>query len=59
MFDRLRDWSYNVGNGRVVDPPFSVVVDLASLLPLGPRSVQHPGAKDLEGLTELGLLRER
>jgi len=36
MFDPLASWPDNMGNGRVVDPPLAVIVDLASLFPLGP-----------------------
>ncbi len=36
MFDPLASWPDSMGNGRVVDPPLAVIVDLASLFPLGP-----------------------
>ena len=36
MFDPLEAWPENMGHGRVVDPPLAVIVDLASLFPLGP-----------------------
>lgn len=36
MFDPLMAWPDNIGNGRVVDPPLAVVVDLGSLFAPGP-----------------------
>jgi len=35
VFDPLEYWPDTMGNGRVVDPPLPVIVDLASLFPLG------------------------
>jgi len=32
-FDPLASWAESLGNGRVVDPPLPVIVDLASLFP--------------------------
>ncbi len=36
VFDPLEYWPDTMGNGRVVDPPLPVIVDLASLFPMGP-----------------------
>lgn len=36
MFDPLAGWGDTLGNGRVVDPPLPVIVDLGSLFPPGP-----------------------
>lgn len=43
MFDPLESWPETLGNGRVVDAPLPVTVDLASLFPPGPgRSNTQP-----------------
>jgi len=36
VFYPLEGWPDNMGNGRVVEPPLAVIVDLASLFPVGP-----------------------
>ncbi len=36
MFDPLEGWPETLGNGRLVDPPLTVTVDLGALFPPGP-----------------------
>ena len=53
MFDPLEAWPDNMGNGRVVDPPLPVIVDLVSLFPLGPGLANNQPLKICKGGLQL------
>lgn len=59
MFDPLVSWPDTMGNGRVVDPPLPVVVDLGSLFPPRSGAAQHSTAEDHEGWAVVDRVRHR